>query len=279
MAVDTYYVALAAMLVVPNFVLVHPYLHLLLIAPLLVHVGSQRALEASRLAPEVSGVETVSKKDAMQFPLIGSAVLFGLYVVVKLIKKEYLDVLLAVYFSGLGSFGVYGVVQPPLERALGGARYAKYTFSFHWKFWKRKGADGADPIEFDYSYLDLAIYLVCAGLAAAYGLTKKWYLNNLLGMAFSVQGIEMLSLGSYMIGVILLCGLFVYDVFWVFGTEVMVSVAKGLTAPVKILFPKAIGVTPMPFSMLGLGARPPVPLHSGTGRASPLPLKDRIEYE
>ena len=44
-----------------------------------------------------------------------------------------------------------------------------------------------------------------------------------------------------------------YDVFWVFGTEVMVSVAKGLTAPVKILFPKALGVKPVPCSMLGLG--------------------------
>merc|ERR1719327_2522500 len=63
----------------------------------------------------------------------------------------------------------------------------------------------------------------------------------------------MLALGSYAIGCILLAGLFVYDVFWVFGTEVMVSVAKGLNAPVKILFPKALNVTPMPMSMLGLG--------------------------
>ena len=51
----------------------------------------------------------------------------------------------------------------------------------------------------------------------------------------------------------MLCGLFVYDVFWVFGTEVMVSVAKGLDAPIKILFPKALGVKPLPVSMLGLG--------------------------
>ena len=63
----------------------------------------------------------------------------------------------------------------------------------------------------------------------------------------------MLSLGSYAIGCTLLAGLFVYDVFWVFGTEVMVSVAKGLNAPIKVMFPKALGVTPMPFSMLGLG--------------------------
>ena len=54
----------------------------------------------------------------------------------------------------------------------------------------------------------------------------------------------------------MLSGLFVYDVFWVFGTEVMVSVAKGLNAPIKILFPKALGTLSgekIPMSMLGLG--------------------------
>lgn len=101
--------------------------------------------------------------------------------------------------------------------------------------------------------LDVVLFVVCAALSIAYAVTKAWFLNNLLGCAFSIQGIEMLSLGSYVIGVILLCGLFVYDVFWVFGTEVMVSVAKGLNAPIKLMFPKALGVKPMPFSMLGLG--------------------------
>ena len=100
---------------------------------------------------------------------------------------------------------------------------------------------------------DVALFVPCAAASVAYAVTKKWWLNNLLGCAFSVQGIEMLALGSYAIGCILLCGLFVYDVFWVFGTEVMVAVAKNLNAPVKILFPKAVNVTPIPVSMLGLG--------------------------
>ena len=33
-------------------------------------------------------------------------------------------------------------------------------------------------------------------------------------------------------------GLFFYDIFWVFGTPVMVSVAKNLDAPIKLLFPR-----------------------------------------
>ncbi|TKY58278.1 Signal peptide peptidase [Spatholobus suberectus] len=64
-------------------------------------------------------------------------------------------------------------------------------------------------------------------------------------------GIEMLSLGSFKTGAILLAGLFVYDIFWVFFTPVMVSVAKSFDAPIKLLFPTADSARP--FSMLGLG--------------------------
>jgi len=43
----------------------------------------------------------------------------------------------------------------------------------------------------------------------------------------------------------------VYDIFWVFFTPVMVSVAKSFDAPIKLLFPTADAARP--FSMLGLG--------------------------
>ncbi|KAI3679581.1 hypothetical protein L2E82_51119 [Cichorium intybus] len=44
---------------------------------------------------------------------------------------------------------------------------------------------------------------------------------------FAWQGIEM-PLVSFKTGAILLAGLFVYDIFWVYFTPVMVSVAKSL---------------------------------------------------
>ncbi|GKC11352.1 signal peptide peptidase-like protein [Tanacetum coccineum] len=65
------------------------------------------------------------------------------------------------------------------------------------------------------------------------------------------KGIEMLSLGSFKTGCILLVGLFFYDIFWVFFTPVMVSVAKSFDAPIKLLFPTR--VVARPYSMLGLG--------------------------
>jgi minor histocompatibility antigen H13 len=42
--------------------------------------------------------------------------------------------------------------------------------------------------------------------------------------------------GSFLNGVILLSGLFVYDVFWVFGTDVMVTVAKSFQARLCLPF-------------------------------------------
>ncbi len=62
---------------------------------------------------------------------------------------------------------------------------------------------------------------------------QHWVANNLFALSFSLSGIANISLAKFTNGAILLCGLFVYDVFWVFGTEVMVSVAKSFDAPVK----------------------------------------------
>lgn len=65
------------------------------------------------------------------------------------------------------------------------------------------------------------------------------------------------SIGSFKSGFILMAGLFFYDIFWVFGTEVMVKVATGVKGPIKFIFPKTLpgpsDYTREFYSMLGLG--------------------------
>ena len=46
-----------------------------------------------------------------------------------------------------------------------------------------------------------------------------------------------MNLPSFKVGAILLWGLFFYDIFWVYGTDVMITVAKNFDAPIKLLFP------------------------------------------
>lgn len=44
---------------------------------------------------------------------------------------------------------------------------------------------------------------------------QHWIANNLFGLAFSLNGVELLHLNNVSTGCILLGGLFVYDIFWV----------------------------------------------------------------
>jgi len=56
-------------------------------------------------------------------------------------------------------------------------------------------------------------------------------------MLFTIVALKSLSLSSTQTGLFLLWALFFYDIFWVYGTDVMVTVAKNLDIPVKLLFP------------------------------------------
>ena len=87
----------------------------------------------------------------------------------------------------------------------------------------------------------------------AYACTKHWLLNNLIAVALCIGGIESISIGSTRTAALLLALLFVYDVTWVFGTDVMVTVAKGIDGPVKLLFRRSFDDAEKNFSMLGLG--------------------------
>lgn len=49
--------------------------------------------------------------------------------------------------------------------------------------------------------------------------------NTAIAWALGMVSLGAISLGSFQTGAILLAGLFCYDVFWVFGTDVMMTVA------------------------------------------------------
>ena len=60
-------------------------------------------------------------------------------------------------------------------------------------------------------------------------------------------------IGNFKNGIMLLVLLFFYDIFFVFGTDVMLTVAKGIDAPIKLKFPKDYSKDPPQYSILGLG--------------------------
>ena len=60
-------------------------------------------------------------------------------------------------------------------------------------------------------------------------------------------------IGNFKNGFTLLILLFFYDIFFVFGTDVMLTVAKGINAPIKLMFPKDYSAEKPQYSILGLG--------------------------
>nr|CAG8511253.1 10826_t:CDS:2 [Entrophospora candida] len=165
--------------------------------------------EAESSDEEDSSTESLSTEDAYLFPIIGSVVLFSLYLVFKLLNKDYVNYLVTGYFAFLGVIAVTNVGVYIVKNVIG---------------------------------LKVDSYKI--------RLTKK-------AEAFAFNAIQMLSLDSFKTGMILLSGLFFYDIFWVFGTEVMITVAKSFDAPIKVVWPKQLlGLQPgeaLQFTMLGLG--------------------------
>lgn len=60
----------------------------------------------------------------------------------------------------------------------------------------------------------------CAHVCVCIVTSQHWIANNLFGLAFALNGVELLHLNNVSTGCILLGGLFIYDVFWVSRSRV-----------------------------------------------------------
>jgi minor histocompatibility antigen H13 len=167
----------------------------------------------------------------MQFPFIGSAALGSLYIAFKFFDKDWVNFLLSLYFSLAGTFTLVGTTAPIFAKLLSDTdRKTKYGPKFTLPL--------LGEVDLQMTVPEMAALLPSVVFSYYYFKTKHFMMNNVLGISFCIQAIEKISLGSYQIGAILLAGLFLYDIFWVFGTDVMVTVAKSFDGPIKLLFPR-----------------------------------------
>ncbi|XP_066931604.1 minor histocompatibility antigen H13-like [Clytia hemisphaerica] len=230
------------------------YASLILMALLPIWFGSFKSVIFNKKQKE-SGekIESMSKKDAAMFPLIASGALFGLYVFFKLFSKEYINLLLTVYFFIIGVVCITNLLRPfvaPLIPA------SFPNANYHLVLIEGNEDKKESLIDFKFDRIDLVDLGLAAVIGVWYLVKKHWIANNIFGLSFSLTGVEALHLNSFPIGCILLGGLFFYDIFWVFGTDVMVTVATSFEAPIKVIFPMDFlehGVWGKNFAMLGLG--------------------------
>ncbi|KAM7353937.1 minor histocompatibility antigen H13 [Cochliomyia hominivorax] len=230
------------------------YGSLVIMAMLPIVFGSIRSVKLHK-AKKVSGekADTMTTKDAMFFPLIASVALFGLYIIFKISSKDHINLLLTGYFFVLGVIALAHLLSP-IANSLMPAAVPKIPFHIH--FTSGEGKNKEDIINYKFSTHDIVCLVISAAIGVWYLLKKHWIANNMFGLAFAVNGVEMLHLNNIVTGCILLSGLFFYDIFWVFGTNVMVTVAKSFEAPIKLVFPQDLltnGLNASNFAMLGLG--------------------------
>lgn len=231
------YIAILLLLImtfIRPFVPIHPAIMTAVSTCLLVYVGSTFSTKICLISgdKEKEGIETMKQKDALLFPIIGSAVLLGLYFLFKFFNEKYLNVLLHVYFTLIGAFSIGQLLE---EKIMEKEPFKTYNSKIVFNIPK---IPYFNPEGASVSKLNIFTFIFGLSIAAIYFLKKNWILNNIIGMAFSIFGIETLALGEFKVGMILLGLLFFYDIFWVFYTPVMVSVAKNIEGPVKLMFPK-----------------------------------------
>ncbi|KAI6046154.1 signal peptide peptidase-domain-containing protein [Pisolithus marmoratus] len=219
-------------------------------------VGQPTSKPSNLLEPdeeEENISEALSSADAWIFPIIGSVALFSTYLLVQYFGKEWLNRLLGWYLSFVGAGCVWRCLVR-LARLVTGKDYWRQFDQT--RIFILKG-----PLElFSMSLRTPTMVLLPVSLmpsilyVSSETNQKSIILTNILALALAHNALSILRLDSFRTGCVLLSGLFLYDIYWVFGTKVMVEVATSLDVPIKILWPKSLSfTTEKGVTMLGLG--------------------------
>ena len=227
------------------FVLIPLTIHILFLSLLILYIGSSFSLRLlNRNDPSSSSSslqeQIITENDAYKIPFIASIALFLLYLIFYYFNKEIINFILLFYFCFLGLISLFLTLQS-FFRVIDISNFN--TLIFHYP--SSSNSSSTSTSSFSFSSLNLSVTIsdllsaiISILIVYFYYKTKYFLLNNLLGISFIIQTLQQISIGSYRIGCIILIGLFFYDIFWVFGTDVMISVAKSFDAPIKLLFPK-----------------------------------------
>ncbi|XP_053848986.1 minor histocompatibility antigen H13 isoform X1 [Vidua macroura] len=229
------------------------YGSLVLMALLPIFFGALRSVSCAKSKNSSEMPETITSRDAARFPIVASCTLLGLYLFFKIFSQEYINLLLSMYFFVLGILALSHTISPMMNRFFP-ANFPNKQYQL--LFTQGSGESKEEIVNYEFDTKDLVCLALSSVVGVWYLLRKHWIANNLFGLAFSLNGVELLHLNNVSTGCILLGGLFIYDVFWVFGTNVMVTVAKSFEAPIKLVFPQDLlekGLDADNFAMLGLG--------------------------
>lgn len=238
-------------IVLSKFITIPLMLQMFLYTFITIYIGSHDSLKQLEIDEKTGEKkfksDNITKHDAVLFPVIGSAALLTLYFAYKFLDPFYVNFLLTVYLTFAGVFSLEGVISNLLTPFFPNIfKQDEYVKRFQLPKYIHK-----EPLVFNTNKGEILCFIVCFFIGLHWIVYKGFIIHNILAVSFCFQAISLVVLSNFCIGLLLLCGLFLYDIFWVFGNDVMVTVAKSFEAPIKLLFP--ISKDPVHYSMLGLG--------------------------
>lgn len=217
-----------------------------------IYIGSRRGIilkEKLSVEERRRAADNMTVRDAYLFPIYGSIVLVGLYVIYAIFDRNLLNIVLSFHFTVFGFLSLIQVICYHLEKLFPeweNIYILKNSYELDLGFYTK-------TFNISINRCELFAGILVIPPTVGYFVTRHWLLNNIFGISFSICGIESLVLPTFQVGFILLFGLLIYDVFWVFETDIMLTVAKSVDAPIKLLFPLDLYASEPTFSMLGLG--------------------------
>jgi minor histocompatibility antigen H13 len=192
---------------------------------------------------DTEGIEQMSFSDAWQFPIVAGCSLCGLYFSMEYFGKDAVNVMLLIYIALGGGAGIKAMIT-----SFAGSAFDHMDKHLIIDF-KVKMID----LECEMTGFDIICTLLSGICMLIYYQFKSWVFNNILSLIFCIHALQSMFIGNFKNGFMLLTLLFFYDIFFVFGTDVMLTVAKGIDAPIKLKFPKDYSGEKPEFSILGLG--------------------------
>lgn len=221
------------------------------LAVLPIYTGAHAALRRPATAPKAitqeeleedeffAGLETLSKTEAMMFPFLGGAMLGSMYLVITYVSQEWLSYLFNLYFTIIGvgaNTQMFCKLGPYIRPSL--ISLPTYKLKIHKKRSEEKedSLDKSEVFSVAVSALHVLSCVLAVALSAYYSFTKNWIASNIFGLSFSFAGIQLMALDSFLTGMILLSGLFIYDIYFVFGTEIMVTVSHATICSLRSNF-------------------------------------------
>lgn len=201
------------------------------------------------------GSDRIQEKEAVLAPFIAGSVLVGIYYAFKL-NPEIVKRAFRMVFNCTAVTSVMATASMALtavSRGLPGRPVLP-----HWQLalfrditckqpGVRSEAEQLEEINVDvdhqlvnvnFSLADILGTVAAAGLVYLNVNAPSWLFGNIMAMCMVINGGRLLKFSTYKIALIALTGLFIYDIYFVFYTDVMMTVAVNIDAPIKLELPR-----------------------------------------